>query len=91
MGRALRAVRNRDLEGLFAFFGVGASSELLGAHRKAIAARFTLEVQEIERLCRNLRERERHALFREALRLAYQSSVGSGAGLAGQASLAAPH
>ncbi len=42
---------------------------------------FTFEVQEIVRLCRNLHERERHRLFREALRLAYQSSVRGGAEL----------
>jgi hypothetical protein len=82
MGRALKAVRSRDLEGLFAFFGVDARPELLEAYRTAIAARFTFEVQEIARLCRSLHERERHKLFREALRLAYQSSVGDGAELA---------
>jgi len=32
---------------------------------------------------RNLHERERHKLLREALRLAYQSAVGDGAGPAG--------
>ena len=80
MGRALKAVRTRDLEGLFAFFGVEARPELLEACRAAVAARFTLEVQEIVRLCPNLHERERHKLFREALRLAYESSVGDVAG-----------
>lgn len=84
MGRALKAVRTRDLDGLFAFFGVSARPELLEAHRAAIAARFALEVQEIVRLCRNLHERERRNLFREALRLAYQSCVGDGAGPTGQ-------
>ncbi len=82
MGRALKAVRTRDLERLFGFFGVDARPELLEANRTAIAARFTFEVQEIVRLCRNLHERERHRLFREALRLAYQSSVRDGAELA---------
>lgn len=79
MGRALKAVRTRDLEGLFAFFGVGARSDLIEAHRAAIAARFAFEVREILRLCRNLSERERRALFREALRLSYQSAAGEGA------------
>lgn len=78
MGRALRAVRTRKLEGVFAFFHVDARPELVEANRHAIAARFTAEVQEIVRLCRNLHERERHKLFREALRLAYQSAVGHG-------------
>jgi len=55
MGRAPKAVRSRDLEGLFAFFGVDARPELIEAYRTAIAARFLFEVQEIVRLCRKAR------------------------------------
>ena len=79
MGRTLEAVRTRDLKSLFAFFGLEAHPELLEAHRAAIAARFTLEVQEIVDRCQNLHEQERRKLFREALRLAYQSCVGDAA------------
>src|SRR5512144_2918049 len=79
MGRALEAARTRDLEGLFAFFGLEARPDLLRSHRTAIAARFALEVQEIVDRCPNLHEQERRKLFREALRLAYQSCVGDAA------------
>lgn len=75
MGRALEAIRTRDLARLFPFFGLQAEDEVLDAHRLAIADRFALEVQAIERLCSNLRERERFQLFREALRLAYESAL----------------
>lgn len=76
VGRALEAARTRDVARLFAFFGVSAQPELVEAHRTAITTRFALEVQEIVRLCSNLRERERFTLLREALRLSYDRAVG---------------
>ncbi|HET8732523.1 MAG TPA: hypothetical protein VFM45_02000 [Anaeromyxobacteraceae bacterium] len=75
MGRTSRAIRTLDLPGLFSFFGLRAQLEVIEAHREAIASRFAHEVREIERLCRSLRERERFQLFREALRLAYDSAA----------------
>ncbi len=75
MGRASRFIRTHDLSTLFSFFGLDAREEVVQAGRAEIAARFTLEVREIERLCTGLRERERFQLFREALRLAYDRSA----------------
>jgi hypothetical protein len=75
MGRAFEAIRTRDLEGLFAYFGLEFEPRLVAAHRDRIAQRFALEVHEIVRLCDRLREKERFTLFREALRLAYGSAV----------------
>jgi hypothetical protein len=51
--------------------------EVLEARRAEIAARFAVEVREIQRLCTRLRERERYQLFRGALRLAYESAGGT--------------
>ncbi len=75
MGRASRFIHTRDLTTLFSFFGLDAQEDVLQARRSEISARFTLEVREIERLCKGLRERERFQLFREALRLAYDRSA----------------
>jgi len=78
MGRAAKAIRNRDLPQRFSFFGLEHEPRLVDAHRQAIAARFAVEVGEIVRLCSKLRERERFKLFREALRLAYESALRRG-------------
>lgn len=75
MGRASRAIQTRDLPTLFAFFGLPVEPEVLASSREEISARFTVEVREILRLCTRLRERERYQLFREALRLAYESAT----------------
>jgi hypothetical protein len=75
MGRSIRAIRTRDLPNLFSFFGLHVQQELLEAAREEISARFAIEVGEILRLCTGLRERERYQLFREALRLAYESAL----------------
>jgi hypothetical protein len=75
MGRSIRAIRTRDLPNLFSFFGLQVQQELLDAAREEISARFAVEVGEILRLCTRLRERERYQLFREALRLAYESAL----------------
>jgi len=74
MGRSIRAIRTRDLPTLFSFFGLPMQQEVLEGRRKEIADRFALEVGEILRLCKRLHERERFTLFREALRLAYESA-----------------
>ncbi len=81
-GRAYQAVRTRGLDELFRYFGVEAEPRLVSAHREQIARRFAAEVQEIVRLCEGLRERERFTVFREALRLAYDSAVLHGAAAA---------
>lgn len=79
MGRALEAVRTRELDELFGYFGLDdVEPELVQAYRKAIAERFDAEVQEIRRLCTRLREKERFTIVREALRLAYESAVPRG-------------
>lgn len=82
MGRAHAAIRTRTLEALFQYFGLDAEPRLVEANRAAIAQRFQAEVAEIVRLCTRLRERERFTIFREALRLSYESSVGRPASLA---------
>ncbi len=74
MRRTLEAIRTKDLPALFSFFGIAAEKELILGLRDEITARFLLEVREIERLCKRLRERERFQLFREALRLAYEGA-----------------
>lgn len=79
MGRSFKAIRTRDLPTLFSFFGLTAEREEVLAHRNAIERRFDLEVQEIVRLCKSLREKERFQLFREALRLSYESALRHGA------------
>ncbi len=84
MGRALEAIRKRDLKALFSFFGVEAQPDLVEAHRRAIETRFAQEALAIERLCAGLRERERFQLLREALRLAYERAL-LGAGAAASA------
>jgi len=75
MGRAFEVIRTRDLARLFDFFGLDAVPERIEAHRTAIQVRFAVEVQHIVRLCSNLPERERFKLFREALRLSYESAL----------------
>jgi hypothetical protein len=78
MGRALEAIRTRDVATLFAFFGLDADLGLVEAYRGAIESRFRAEVQAIIRHCQGLRERERFTVCREALRLAYESAVARG-------------
>ncbi len=76
MGRSFETIRRtKDLTGLFRFFGVEAQPALIERHQAAISDRFTAEVQEIVRLCTGLREKERYKLFREALRLSYESAL----------------
>jgi hypothetical protein len=75
MGRALRAIRTRQLDDLFDYFGVEAEPRLVHAYRVRIAQRFAAEVGEIIRLCKGLREKERFTIFREALRISYDSAV----------------
>jgi hypothetical protein len=75
MGRAYEAIRTRDLDELFGYFGLEVEPGLVEAHRDRIAQRFGAEVREIVRLCTALRERERFTIVREALRLAYESAV----------------
>ncbi len=82
MGRAFQAIRTRELEELFHYFGVEVEARLVTAHRTQIAQRFAAEVQEIVRLCKRLREKERFTIFREALRLSYDSTVQRGASAA---------
>ncbi len=74
MGRTFRMIQTRDLATLFAYFGLTAEEEVLTSRRQEISERFSAEVREIVRLCTRLREKERHQLFREALRLAYASA-----------------
>jgi hypothetical protein len=75
MGRAIRAIQTRDLPTLFSFFGLQTKEEVLESRREEISARFAVEVAEILRLCTRIRERERYQLFREALRVAYESAL----------------
>lgn len=75
MGRALEAVRTRDLDGLFGYFGVEVEPRRVAQHRAEIARRFAVEVRAIVRLCAGLRERERFTIVREALRLSYESAT----------------
>jgi hypothetical protein len=75
MGRALEAVRTRDLDGLFGFFGLEVEPQLVEAHRAQIQRRFAAEVRAIARLCARLKERERFTIVREALRLSYESAT----------------
>lgn len=80
MGRALEAVRTRDLDGLFGYFGLVVEQGLVERHRAQIARRFAAEVRAIVRLCAGLRERERFTIVREALRLSYESATVAVAG-----------
>ncbi len=75
MGRAYEAIRTRNLDGLFGYFGLEVEPTLVEAHRDQISQRFGAELREIVRLCAGLRERERFTIVREALRLAYDSAV----------------
>jgi hypothetical protein len=75
MGRAIHAIRTRDLPTLFSFFGLPMQEEVLESRGEEISARFAVEVREILRLCTKLRERERYQLFREALRLATETAL----------------
>jgi hypothetical protein len=75
MGRALEAVRTRDLDGLFGYFGLEVEPRLVEQYRDQIARRFAAEVRAIVRLCAGLRERERYTIVREALRLSYDSAT----------------
>jgi hypothetical protein len=75
MGRALEAVRTRELDGLFGYFGLEVEQRLVDRHREQIARRFAAEVRAIVLLCTRLRERERFTIVREALRLSYESAI----------------
>lgn len=75
MGRAFEAIRTRDLDRLFGYFGLDVEPRLVEQHRQAIAQRFAAETREIVRLCGGLKERERFTIVREALRLAYESAI----------------
>jgi hypothetical protein len=75
MGRTMAAVHSIELTRLFAYFGLEARPDVVEAHRKAIRARFDAEVQAIEQLCGELKERERFQVLRAALRLAYERAV----------------
>jgi hypothetical protein len=75
MGRTFRIIQTKDLATLFAYFHLPVEEEVVSSRRQEIADRFAAEVREIVRLCTRLREKERHQLFREALRLAYASAV----------------
>jgi hypothetical protein len=75
MGRTFAVIRSRDVARLFAFFGLEVDAARVEAHRAAIQSRFAVEVEHIVRLCSNLPERERFKLFREALRLSYESAI----------------
>ena len=59
----------------FSFFGLQTKEEVLESRREEISARFAVEVAEILRRCTRIRERERYQLFREALRVSYQSAL----------------
>jgi hypothetical protein len=74
MGRTFEVIRTRDLARLFAFFGLEVDAQRVEALRTTIQARFSAEVEAIVRLCAGLPERERRTLFREALRLSYESA-----------------
>ena len=50
MGRAIHAIRTRDLPTLFSFFGLPMQVEVLESSREEISARFAVEVREILRL-----------------------------------------
>lgn len=78
MGRAFDAIRMRNLDGLFGFFGLEVEPRLVAQHREAIARRFAAEAEEIVLRCSALRERERFTIVREALRLSYESAVRRG-------------
>ena len=75
MVKTFEAIRSRDLAGMFAFFGLDASPEYIKLHRRAIQARFAVEVQAIVHICSKLPEHERFKLFRQALRLSYESAL----------------
>jgi hypothetical protein len=75
MEKTFEAIRSRDLAGMFAFFGIEASPECLKVYRLAIQARFALEVQALVHICSKLPEQERFKLFRDALRLSYESAL----------------
>ena len=60
---------------MFSFFGLQTEEEVLESRREEISARFAAEVAEILGLCTRIRERERYQLFREALRVAYESAL----------------
>ncbi len=75
MQKTFEAIRSRDLAGMFAFFGLDASPEHIKVHRLAIRARFALEVQAIVHTSSKLSEQDRFKLFREALRLSYESTL----------------
>jgi hypothetical protein len=75
MEKTLDVVWSRDLPRLFAFFGVDAAPERVELHRTAIQKRFAAEVREIVHICSKVPEQERFKLFREALRLSYESAL----------------
>ncbi len=82
MGRSYEVIRTRDLVRLFPFFGIDAEPGRIEANRAAIQSRFALEVQALTRLCAQLPETVRFQLFREALRLAYESALRHAAAVA---------
>ncbi len=75
MGRSFEAIRTRELDELFRYFGIDVEPRLVTAHHGIIAQRFAAEAAEIVRLCKRLREKERFTIVREALRLSYDSAV----------------
>ena len=79
-GETWRAIQGGDLASLLAYFRIQLSKADLGSHRDEIWTKFALEASEIVRLCARLPEREKHLLFREALRLSCEDVVGRHAG-----------
>lgn len=79
-GETWRAIQAGDLASLLAHFRIQVSKADLGSHREEIWAKFALEASEIVRLCARLPERQKHLLFREALRLSCEAVVGRHAG-----------
>ena len=77
-GETWRAIQDRDLPSLLSYFRIQVPKEGIGPHRDEISAKFAVEAGEIVRRCARLPEREKHLLFREALRLSFESVVGRG-------------
>ena len=74
-GKTWRAIQDRDLPSLLDYFQIRMPEAGIHAHHDEISARFTREAGEIVRLCARIPEREKHLLFREALRLSCESVV----------------
>lgn len=77
-GETWRAIQDRDLSSLLDYFQIRVPKQGLRSHHDEISARFTREAGEILRLCARIPEREKHLLFREALRLSCESVVARG-------------